>query len=114
LVDGIKRSEANEAAAAQLSRLGMSELVRTRVRQLSGGELQRVAVARALSCRRQLILADEPTNQLDRTNAEHVMSELVNVTSQGRAVVIVTHDRAALLGRCRVLRLSEEGLHDAS
>jgi ABC-type lipoprotein export system ATPase subunit len=114
LVDGVKRAEAHRTAAEQLIGLGMGEHMNTRVRRLSGGELQRVAVSRALSCRRPLVLADEPTNQLDHKNAEHVMSALVGVASQGRAVVVVTHDSDALSNRCRVLRLNENGLHDVS
>lgn len=114
LIDGVKRSAARRAAAEQLIGLGMGGHMNTRVRRLSGGELQRVAVARALSCRRPLVLADEPTNQLDRDNAKHVMSALIDAASEGRAVVVVTHDRDALSDRCRVLRLSENGLHDVS
>lgn len=114
LIDGAKRSAARRAAAEQLIGLGIGGHMNTRVRRLSGGELQRVAVARALGCRRPLVLADEPTNQLDRENAKHVMSAIFDAASQGRAVVVVTHDRDALSDRCRVLRLSENGLHDVS
>lgn len=114
LVDGAKRSAARRVAAEQLIGLGLGGHANTRARRLSGGEIQRVAVARALSCRRPLILADEPTNQLDRKNAQHVMSAIFDVVRQGRAVVAVTHDRDALPERCRILRLSESGLHDVS
>jgi ABC-type lipoprotein export system ATPase subunit len=61
-----------------------------------------------------LVLADEPTNQLDRKNAKHVMTALVDAASQGRAVVVVTHDSDSLSDRCRVLRLGENGLDDVS
>lgn len=114
MIDGVKRSAARQAAAEQLVSLGMVEHTNTQVRRLSGGELQRVAVARALSSQRPVVLADEPTNQLDRANARNVMSALVDAASQGRAVIVVTHDSDALSGRCRVLRLSESGLHHAS
>ncbi len=114
LIDGTKRSVARQAAAEELIRLGMSEQMNTPVRRLSGGEAQRVAVARAVSCMRPLILADEPTNQLDRKNAQHVMSALSDAANRGRAVVVVTHDREALSDGCKVLRLSENGLHDVS
>lgn len=114
LLDGTNRSVARQAAADRLIDLGLGGHLRTRVRRLSGGELQRVAVARALSCRRPLILADEPTNQLDRKHAMRVMGALVDAAEQDRAVVIVTHDRESIAGRCRVYRLAEDGLHDVS
>lgn len=114
LVDGVPRSVARLGARRQLIDLGLRDQIDTRVRRLSGGECQRVAVARALSSSRPLLLADEPTNQLDRGNARRVMAALVAGTSQGRAVVIVTHDHDALPDRCRVLRLDEHGLHDAA
>jgi ABC-type lipoprotein export system ATPase subunit len=114
LIDGANRSAARRVAAEQLVGLGLGGHLNTRVRRLSGGELQRVAVARALSCRRPLVLADEPTNQLDRQNARHVMSAIFGGARQGRAVVAVTHDRDALSDSCKVMRLSENGLHEVS
>ncbi len=114
MVDGAKRAAALEAAAVRLADLGLDQHLATRVRRLSGGELQRVAVARALSSQRPLVLADEPTNQLDRENAARVMSALVDAATDRRAVVIVTHDRDALPRRCRILQLNADGLHDAS
>ncbi len=114
LLDGERRSAARRSAHQQLVDLGMADHIHKRVRRLSGGELQRVTVARALSCDRPVVLADEPTNQLDRVNAKRVMATLTDSAAQGRAVIVVTHDHEALSDRCRVLRLDENGLHDAS
>lgn len=102
-----------QLATAALLELGMADLMPIRARRLSGGEQQRLAVARALACSRPIILADEPSNQLDRQNAKRVMKALVGTAADGRAVVIVTHDHDALPAGCRVLHLSETGLHDA-
>ena len=114
LLDGERRSVARRIAGERLVELGMGDHMHKRVRRLSGGELQRVAAARALSSRRPLVLADEPTNQLDRDNAKRVMAAVVDSATQGRAVIVVTHDHDALPDRCRVLRLDENGLHDVS
>lgn len=102
----LTRSRALEA----LELLALKPLAEKRARSLSGGELQRLTVARALVSSRPIILADEPSNQLDRRNAQLVMQALVRAADSGRAVVIVTHDRAALPDHCRVLRLTEHGL----
>lgn len=114
LIDGEPRPAARRAARQRLIELGLEDQLGKRVRRLSGGELQRVAVARALSCSRPLLLADEPTNQLDSDNAKRVMAALIDSTSHGRAVIVVTHDHDALPGHCRVLRLDEHGLHDVA
>jgi len=81
---------------------------------LSGGQLQRVAIARALVHRPQLILADEPTGNLDPTTAERVMDLLsAQVRSEGAACVLVTHSRAAAARADRVLTLTANGMHSS-
>lgn len=115
LLDGAPRGLAKRRAEESLAAVGIAAFARTRARQLSGGELQRLAVARALASRRPIVLADEPSNQLDRTNARRVMTALSAVTSgNDRCVVVVTHDREALADGTRVLRLDESGLHATS
>jgi putative ABC transport system ATP-binding protein/lipoprotein-releasing system ATP-binding protein len=111
LLDGEPRTDAYERAARVLADLGLGERLRSRARNLSGGELQRVAVARAISSVRPIVLADEPTNQLDRDLARHVMAALIrSAKKDNRIVVIVTHDHDALPASCRVARLGPEGL----
>ncbi|MFF2778661.1 ABC transporter ATP-binding protein [Streptomyces sp. NPDC058052] len=92
---GIDKNRAHAIAAQVLGRLGLGDLLRRRTSKLSGGQAQRVAVARALVHRPDVVFADEPTGALDSTNAAHVLDEFLQLArSQRTAVVIVTHDAA--------------------
>ncbi len=102
-----------DAARVQqvLDALGLGSLGERLPQQLSGGQLQRVAIARALVHRPQLILADEPTGNLDPDTAAQVMQALRQQTrEQGAACVMVTHSPAAAALADRVLRLTRQGL----
>ncbi len=91
----MRRREARLAASAQLDAVGLAGFERRRPRQLSGGEQQRVAVARALVRGPQLVLADEPTGALDTSTGENVMAHLLAACRQSNAAaVVVTHDDA--------------------
>ncbi|MBX9423974.1 MULTISPECIES: ABC transporter ATP-binding protein [Streptomyces] len=90
---GISKSHAHAMAAQILGRLGMGDLLRRRTSKLSGGQCQRVAVARALVHRPDVVFADEPTGALDSANAAAVLAEFLHLARrQKTAVVIVTHD----------------------
>ncbi|MFD9032082.1 ABC transporter ATP-binding protein [Streptomyces sp. NPDC059567] len=90
---GQRKAPAHAAAGEVLGRLGMTDLLRRRTSQLSGGQSQRVAVARALVHRPDIVFADEPTGALDSANASAVLEEFLRLArEQGTAVVIVTHD----------------------
>ncbi|MFF9173839.1 ABC transporter ATP-binding protein [Streptomyces sp. NPDC014793] len=91
-----KRKKAALAEAGRvLERLGLGELRERRPSQVSGGQSQRVAVARALVHRPAVVFADEPTGSLDSANADAVLREFLDLArSQGTAVVLVTHDPA--------------------
>ena len=79
--------------------------------RLSGGELQRVAIARALVHKPKLVLADEPTGNLDSDSARRILALLVHEREQsGTAVILVTHSTAAAAAADRVLQLTTEGL----
>ncbi|MET8167514.1 ABC transporter ATP-binding protein [Streptomyces sp. NPDC005329] len=90
---GQRKAEALTAASEVLGRLGLADLRQRRPSQVSGGQSQRVAVARALVHRPAVVFADEPTGSLDSTNATAVLEEFLTLArSQGTAVVLVTHD----------------------
>lgn len=92
---GAARDEARQHALQALDRLEIGELARKLPEELSGGQAQRVAVARVLACRPSLILADEPTGQLDQQTGQRVVSVLLAAAEQcDAALVIATHDPA--------------------
>ncbi|WP_367850202.1 ABC transporter ATP-binding protein [Rhodoferax sp. WC2427] len=94
-----------------LAAVGLAGLGARLPQQLSGGQLQRVAIARALVHRPGLLLADEPTGNLDPTTAAKVMDALLAQTrAEGAALVLVTHSQAAAARADRVLRLSADGI----
>jgi putative ABC transport system ATP-binding protein len=94
-------SDAADKAAEALSSVGLGERLRHYPGELSGGEQQRVALARAVVARPSLLLADEPTGNLDRETGERVMELLFALQAeQGATLILVTHDDA-LAGRCR-------------
>jgi len=107
-------SEAGLAAADRRRRtrelldyVGLSARADHRPSQLSGGEMQRVAIARALANRPRLLLADEPTGELDQATGEHVAALLDRVNADGTAMVIVTHDHALASRARRVLTMRD-------
>ena len=107
LLGGTRRKAAYAAATTWLNRLGLDGLEARRTGELSGGQAQRVAVARALVGRPQVLCADEPTGSLDSLTGEKVMDLLVDlVREEGTTVVLVTHDArvAAYADRAAVVR----------
>jgi len=98
-----------------LAAVGLDGLGARLPQQLSGGQLQRVAIARALVHRPALLLADEPTGNLDPTTAAKVMDALlVQTRAQGAALVLVTHSQAAAARADRILQLRVDGIFDDS
>ncbi len=92
LYQGIGRAERIRRAGAALERLGMGDRVTHEPTELSGGQQQRVAVARALVTEPALILADEPTGNLDSRSGADVMSVFRELHASGRTIVLITHD----------------------
>jgi lipoprotein-releasing system ATP-binding protein len=108
LVAGKSRDAASARARELLDSLGLSERLEHRPSQLSGGEQQRVAVARALANKPQLVLADEPTGNLDEHTAERVLGEFVKlVRGEGNAALVATHNERLAQKMDRVVRLHE-------
>ena len=108
LVKGTSRADADARAADLLTTLGLGHRLTHRPSQLSGGEQQRVAVARALANRPALILADEPTGNLDEATAEIVFGEFLRLVRQeGSAAVVATHNERLAARMDRVLRLHD-------
>ena len=100
---------------AMLEAVGLGEMGPRLPQTLSGGQLQRVAIARALVHRPALLLADEPTGNLDPDTASLVMNTLVAQTRQhGAALVLVTHSQAATVGADRVLQITGHGTREIS
>ena len=108
---GVPRAQQLQRVAEELAAVGLADLGERLPQQLSGGQLQRVALARALVHRPALILADEPTGNLDPDTAERVMQLLAAQTRlHGAACVMVTHSQAAAAHADRVMRLTATGM----
>jgi lipoprotein-releasing system ATP-binding protein len=108
LIHGSTREDADARAAELLSALGLAKRLTHRPSQLSGGEQQRVAVARALATRPALVLADEPTGNLDEATADVVLEEFLRLVRQeGSAALIATHNERLAAKMDRVVRLHE-------
>jgi lipoprotein-releasing system ATP-binding protein len=108
LVAGKPRAQATVRARELLGALGLEHRLTHRPSQLSGGEQQRVAVARALANRPHLVLADEPTGNLDEVTADKVLAQFLElVRGQGSAAIVATHNERLAARMDRVVRLHE-------
>ena len=111
---GVPKAEQRKRTRELLEYVGLAARADHRPSELSGGEMQRVAIARALANRPGLLLADEPTGELDRTTGEQIAALLDRVNADGTALVIVTHD-PALAERCtRVLTMRDGRIESES
>lgn len=108
LISGQKEAEAKQRAEELLTTLGLKERLEHKPNQLSGGEKQRVAAARAMMMHPSVILADEPTGSLDEKNKEELRALLTKMHSEmGQTIVLVTHDRDMAEGCDRILEIKD-------
>jgi putative ABC transport system ATP-binding protein len=111
---GVPRAERRERIAAALARVDLAHRARHMPKQLSGGQQQRVAVARALVANPKLILADEPTGNLDTANGEAVMEMLTRIMNGGTTIVMVTHSEEHAKRAHRVVNMLDGRLVDST
>jgi putative ABC transport system ATP-binding protein len=104
---GLRGTERRRRAEAALRSVGMADRLRHEPSELSGGQQQRVAVARAIVTNPSLVLADEPTGNLDSRSTEDVLRIFARLNEEGRTVVLITHEPDVAAQTKRVVRLSD-------
>ncbi len=107
LLEGVPFSKVKTRADALLAKVGLGERTEHRPEQLSGGEMQRVAIARALITGPAVLLADEPTGNLDSRTSEEIFRLLTGLHREGQTIIMVTHDSRAAAHGTRTITLSD-------
>jgi putative ABC transport system ATP-binding protein len=109
---GMKKDKRNKLALEALNRVGLSHRLDHLPKQMSGGQQQRVAIARAVAARPPIILADEPTGNLDSHSGVEVMKILHELHQEGRTVILITHDNDIANEAQRVIRITDGQIVD--
>lgn len=104
---GMPAAQRHELSDAALERVGIGHRKNHRPAEMSGGQQQRVAIARAVAARPPIILADEPTGNLDTHSGEEVMRILKELNNEGRTVILITHDNSIAEQAKRVIRIQD-------
>ena len=107
LFGGMRPAERRSRATQLLERVGLGDRVDHKPTELSGGQMQRVAIARALAMNPDIVLADEPTGNLDSTSGSDIMSIFTDLWKQGSTLVIITHDPALARRASRVVEIRD-------
>jgi putative ABC transport system ATP-binding protein len=114
IYQGVKRAERQERVRMELERVGLSKRAKHLPTELSGGQQQRVAVARALVTRPSLILADEPTGNLDSKTSREIMEMFQELHEQGNTIVLITHDNDVARQAKRVVHILDGHLTEVT
>lgn len=109
---GIKKKESYNRALEAMKIVGLKNKIKNRPNQLSGGQQQRVAIARAIVGEPEIILADEPTGNLDSKSGKEIMDTIVGLNTKGKTVVLITHDLSIAGYARRILRISDGELNE--
>ena len=104
---GVKKEEREKLSVDALRRVGLEKRMNHLPSQMSGGQQQRVAIARAVAARPPIILADEPTGNLDSHSGKEVMKILHELNDEGRTIILITHDNEIAEEGTRVVRISD-------
>ena len=104
---GMKKEERNRLSTEALERVGLTKRLYHRPSQMSGGQQQRVAIARAVAAKPPVILADEPTGNLDSASGREVMRILHELSEEGRTIILITHDNDIANEANRVIRIQD-------
>lgn len=113
LYRGIPRAERRELAETALAQVGLEGRLHHLPAQMSGGQQQRVAIARAIAAKPPIILADEPTGNLDSRSGSDVMEILHSLHEAGRTVILITHDEKIARTATRIVRIQDGKIVDA-
>lgn len=109
---GMKRSEREKLSVKALEMVGLEQRMHHRPAQMSGGQQQRVAIARAIAAKPPIVLADEPTGNLDSHSGKDVMKIIHHLHNEGRTIILITHDNGIAAEAQRVIRIQDGKIID--
>ena len=104
---GMKREQRKRVAAQAIIRVGLGSRMHHRPAELSGGQQQRVAIARAIAARPPIILADEPTGNLDTVSGREIIKILLELNSEGKTIILITHDMEIAQNASRIIEIRD-------
>lgn len=104
---GMRREQRRRSAKESLERVGLGDRLNHRPTEMSGGQQQRVAIARAIAAHPPIILADEPTGNLDSASGRDIINTLLNLNSEGHTVILITHDKEIAALAHRIVNLKD-------